>query len=59
LYCSLAIVAVNKSRRIRGAGHVTCMGEVINANILLRKPEGKIPLGKPPINGSIMLEWAL
>jgi hypothetical protein len=50
---------VNKSRRIRGAGHVKCMGEVINANILLRKPEGKIPLGKPPINGSIMLEWAL
>jgi hypothetical protein len=37
-----------KSRRMRWAGHVTCMGERKNAcRILVGKPEGKRPLGRP------------
>jgi hypothetical protein len=37
-----------KSRRIRWTGHVVRMGEKRNAySILVRKPEGKRPLGRP------------
>jgi hypothetical protein len=37
-----------KSRRMRWAGHVARMGEKRNAyRILVRKPEGKTPLGRP------------
>jgi hypothetical protein len=37
-----------KSRRIRWAGHVARMGETKNAyRILVGKPEGKRPLGRP------------
>jgi hypothetical protein len=36
-----------KSRRMRWAGHVARMGEKRNAcRILVRKPEGKRPLGR-------------
>jgi hypothetical protein len=37
-----------KSRRMRWAGHVAHMEEKRNAyRILVEKPEGKIPLGRP------------
>jgi hypothetical protein len=37
-----------KSRRIRWAGHVACMGEKKNAyRIFMGNPEGKGPLGIP------------
>jgi hypothetical protein len=37
-----------KSIRMRWAGHVARMGEKRNAyRILVRKPEGKRPLGRP------------
>jgi hypothetical protein len=37
-----------KSRRMRWAGHVARMGEKRNAyRLLLGKPEGKRPLGRP------------
>jgi hypothetical protein len=37
-----------KSRRMRWAGHVARMGEGINVyRVLVRKPEGKRPLGRP------------
>jgi hypothetical protein len=37
-----------KSRRIRWAGHVACMGEGRNAyRILAGRPEGRKPLGRP------------
>jgi hypothetical protein len=37
-----------KSRRMRWAGHVTCLGEMRNAKkILVGKSEGKRPLGGP------------
>jgi hypothetical protein len=48
LYSSPSIVRVIKARRMRGAGHVACMGEVRGAyNILVRRPEGRRPLGRP------------
>jgi len=35
------------------------MGEVSNASILVRKPEGKRPLGNPGKDRRIILEWIL
>jgi hypothetical protein len=37
-----------KSRRMKWAGHVVCMGKTRNAyGILVGKPEGKRPLERP------------
>ena len=48
LYCSPNIVRVIKSRRMRWAGHVACMGEERGVcRVLVDKPEGKRPLGRP------------
>ena len=48
LYSSTNIVRVIKSRRMRWAGHVTRMGEERGVyRVLVRKPEGKRPLGRP------------
>jgi hypothetical protein len=42
------IIRMTKSRRMRWAGHVARMGETRNAyRILVGKPEGKRPLGRP------------
>jgi hypothetical protein len=47
LYFSLNIVRVIKSRRMRWAGHVAGIRESRGAyRILVRKPEGKTPLGR-------------
>jgi hypothetical protein len=48
LYCSPSIIRMIKSRRMRWAGHVTRMREKRNPyRILVGKPEGKSPLGRP------------
>ena len=48
LYSSPNIVQVIKSRRMRWAGHVACMGEEMGLyRVLVGKPEGKTPLGRP------------
>jgi len=48
LYSSPNIVRVIKSRRMRWAGHVARMGEERWVyRILVGKPEGKRPLGRP------------
>jgi hypothetical protein len=48
LYSSLNIVRVIKSRRMRWAGHVASMGEGRHVyRVLVRRPEGKRPLGRP------------
>ena len=48
LYCSPNIVRVIKLRRMRWAGHVAHMGEERGAyRVLVGKPEGKRPLGRP------------
>jgi len=48
LYSSPSIVRVIKSRRMRWAGHVARMDEERGVcRVLVGKPEGKIPLGRP------------
>jgi len=47
LYSSPNIVGVIKSRRMRWAGHVACMGEESGVYwVLVGKPEGRRPLGR-------------
>jgi hypothetical protein len=48
LNSSLNIVRVIKSRRMREVRHVACMGEGRGVyRILIGRPEGKRPLGRP------------
>jgi hypothetical protein len=48
LYSSPSIIRIIKSRRMRWTGHVAGMGEKRNAyRLLVGKPEGKRPLGRP------------
>jgi hypothetical protein len=48
LYFSPNIIRMIKSRRMRWSGHVARMGEKRNAYmILMGKPEGRRPLGRP------------
>jgi len=57
LYSSPNIFRVIKFRRIRWAGHVARMGEKRGVyKILVGKPEGKRPLGRPR-HGRILLRW--
>jgi len=48
LYCSPNIVRVIKSRRMKRAGSVACMGEEREVyRVLVGKPEGRRPLRRP------------
>jgi hypothetical protein len=48
LYCSPTIVRVMKSRSMRWAGHIARMEEGRGMyRVLVGKPEGKRPLGRP------------
>jgi hypothetical protein len=48
LYFSQSIIRIIKSTRMRWAGHVAGMGEKRNVyRLLVGKPEGKRPLGRP------------
>jgi hypothetical protein len=48
LYSSPNTFRVIKSRRIKWVGHVACMGEKRGVcRVLVGKPKGKRPLGKP------------
>jgi hypothetical protein len=48
MYSSPSIIRMIKSRRMRWVGHVAQMGKKRNAcRILVGKPEGKRPLGRP------------
>jgi hypothetical protein len=48
LYSSPSIIRMIKSRRMRWVGHLAGMGEKrIAYRILVGKPEGKRPLGRP------------
>jgi hypothetical protein len=48
LYSSPNIIMQTKSRRMRWTGHVARMGEQRNVyRVLMGKPEGKRPLGRP------------
>jgi hypothetical protein len=48
LYSSLNTIRVIKSRRMRWVGYVASMGEGRGIyRVLVGRPEGKIPLGRP------------
>ena len=48
LYYSPYIIRVIKSRKMRFGGHVECTGDKRGAyRVLVGKPEGKRPLGRP------------
>jgi hypothetical protein len=48
LYTSPSIIRIIKLMRMRWSGHVAQMGEKRNAyRLLVGKPEGKRPLGRP------------
>jgi hypothetical protein len=47
LYFSQNVIWVIKSRTMRWAGHVTYIENINTYTILMRKPEGKRPLGRP------------
>jgi len=58
LYCSPDIVQVIKWRRMRWTGHIACMGERRSVyRVLVGKPEGKRPLGRPRCRWGIILRW--
>jgi hypothetical protein len=58
LYSSPTIVRVIKSRRMRWAGYVARMEEGRGVySVLVAKPKGKRPLGRPGVGGSIILRW--
>jgi hypothetical protein len=58
LYSLPGIIRMSKSRRMRWIRHVARMGTQRNAyRILVGKPEGKRPLGRPRhIDGCIILK---
>jgi len=52
------VVQVIKSRRVRWAGHVVCMGERRGVyRVLVGKSEGKRPLGRPICRWRTILRW--
>jgi hypothetical protein len=54
------IFRVIKSSRMRWVGHVARMGEGRGVyRILVGRPEGKRPLGRPRCRGRITLRWTL
>ena len=58
MYSSPTIARMIKLRRMRWAGHVASMGERRDVyRVLVGKPEGKISLGRPGIDGRIILRW--
>jgi hypothetical protein len=58
LHSSPNIIRVIKSRRLRWAGQVARIGERRGAyRALVGKPEGRRPLGRPGVDGRILLKW--
>jgi len=56
LYWSRNSVRVIKSRRMGWAGHVARMGEKRGVyRVLVGNPEGKRPLGRPGVDGRLIL----
>jgi hypothetical protein len=60
LYSLPNIVRVIKSRKMRWAGHVAHMGEGKGLyRVLVGRPEGKRPLGRPRCRWEDKLKWTL
>jgi hypothetical protein len=60
LYLSLNVIRVFKSRRLKWSGHVARMGKKRGAYmVLVGKPEGMRPHGRPGVDVRIILKWIL
>jgi hypothetical protein len=60
LYSSPDIISQDKSWRMRWAFHVASMGKERKLyKVLVGKPEGKRPLGRPGVGGKMWSEWIL
>jgi hypothetical protein len=60
LYSSPDIIRQIKSRRLRWAAHVARMGEGRNVyRVLVGKPDGKRPLGRPRRRWRMGSKWTL
>jgi hypothetical protein len=58
LYSSPNFVRVIKSRRMRWAGHAVRVGEGIGVySVLVGKPDGKRPLGRPRYRWEDNIGW--
>jgi len=58
LYSSPNIVRVIKSRRMRWAGHVACVGKGRGVyRVLVGKPGERDHWGDPGLDGSVILRW--
>ena len=58
LYSLPSIVRMVKSRRMRWAGHVARMAERRGVHkVLVGKPEGKRPLGRPRRRWEMIFRW--
>jgi hypothetical protein len=58
LYSSPNVIRVIKSRAMKWAGHVARMGEKRDAYmILVGRPGGRRPLGRPKLDRRIILKW--
>ena len=58
LYCSPNIFRVIKSRRMRWAGLVAHVEDWRGVyRVLVGKPEGKRPFGRPSLRWGIILRW--
>jgi hypothetical protein len=44
---------------MRWTGHVACMVQLNIYKTFIRKQEGKGPLGRPRLDGRIILDWIL
>jgi hypothetical protein len=60
LYSSSNIIRQIKSRKMKWAGHVACMGEERNVyKVLMGKPEGKNNNKDQGVDGTMGSEWIL
>jgi hypothetical protein len=60
LYSSPSIITIIKSRRMRWTVYLARVGEKRNVyRLLVEKPEGKTPLGRPRRRWAIILGWIL
>jgi hypothetical protein len=60
LYSSPSTIRIIKLRRTRWVGHVAHMGEWRNAyRLLVGKPEGKRPLGRPRRRSAVNIRMDL
>jgi len=58
VYFSPNIIQVIKSRRMRWVGHVVHTEDrEVAHRVLVGRPKGKRPLGRPRHNGRIILKW--